>query len=115
MTRQKAVEVLKELTKPGRLTILASVGVYDAIKIAVDALGKNEDVPSKTFTVIDTKTGKEADTYDIVWHEDWAKNLMYSEAEIFVIAQDGSLIIMDKVGNLSYCPEGRFEVRWEMG
>lgn len=51
MTRQEAAEVLEELTKPGRLTILAPGGVYDAIKIAVDALDTDNNVGNKGDTI----------------------------------------------------------------
>ena len=31
------------------------------------------------FYVIDKKTGKEADTYDIACNEEWAKGLIYCD------------------------------------
>lgn len=69
----------------------------------------------KTFSVIDNKTGKEADPYEITLNEDWAKNLMYCDMEGFAILEDGSLILVDECGRHEYCPIGRFEVRWDEG
>lgn len=40
-----------------------------------------EQKHGETFTVIDTKTGKEADEYNIALHEDWAKHLCYCDME----------------------------------
>ena len=64
------------------------------------------------FSVIDIKTGEEADPYEIALHEEWAKNLMYCDMEGFAIEEDGSLILVDECGRYEYCPIGRFEVRW---
>ena len=69
----------------------------------------------KTFSVIDNKTGKEADPYEIALSEDWAKNLMYCDMEGFAILEDGTLILVDECGRHEYCPIGRFEVRWDEG
>ena len=69
----------------------------------------------KTFTVIDLKIGEEADPYDIALHEDWAKHLMYCDMEGFAVEEDGTLILLDECGRHEYCPEGRFEVRWDEG
>ena len=66
----------------------------------------------REFSVIDIKTGKEADTQEIALHEDWAKNLIYCDMEGFAIQEDGSLILMDECGKYEYCPIGRFEVKW---
>ena len=76
-----------------------------------------EDLPSAQperngFSVIDIKTGEEADPYEIALHEEWAKNLMYCDMEGFAIEEDGSLILVDECGRYEYCPIGRFEVRW---
>ena len=60
MTRQEAAEVLEELKKPGRLTILAPGGVYDAIKMAIDALGKDKDVHSKDGDMISRQAAIDA-------------------------------------------------------
>ena len=62
------------------------------------------------FIVIDKKTGKEADEYEIALHEDWAKHLMYCDMEGFAIEQDGTLILLDECGQFVYCSSDRFEV-----
>lgn len=64
------------------------------------------------FSVIDIKTGEEADQYEIALHEEWAKQLIYCDMEGFAIEEDGSLILVDECGRYEYCPIGRFEVRW---
>ena len=63
-----------------------------------------------TFKVIDKKTGKEADTYEIALKEDWAKSLMYCDMEGFFIGEDGYLMLADECGNYAYPPQDRFEV-----
>lgn len=65
------------------------------------------------FRVIDTKTGKEADPYEIALTEDWAKSLMYCDMEGFAIEEDGTLILVDECGRYEYCPEGRFYIEWD--
>ena len=65
------------------------------------------------FYVIDKKTGKEADTYDIACNEEWAKGLIYCDIEGFFIGEDGTLVLLDECGNWAYCPEDRFEVVWD--
>ena len=67
----------------------------------------------KTFTVIDNLTGREADTYEIALHEQWAKHLMYCDMEGFALMEDGTLILIDECGRFEYCPIGRFTVEWE--
>ena len=62
------------------------------------------------FTVIDTKTGKEADTYKIALKEEWAKHLCYCDMEGFAIEEDGTLVLLDECGKVAYCPEGRFKI-----
>jgi hypothetical protein len=65
------------------------------------------------FTVIDKKTGKEADEYEIALKEDWAKDLMYCDMEGFALLQDGTLILVDECGRFEYCPADRFEIVFE--
>lgn len=65
------------------------------------------------FTVIDKLTGKEAVPETIALKEPWAKNLIYCDMEGFAIEEDGTLILLDECGRFEYCPEGRFEIRWE--
>ena len=68
---------------------------------------------SETFTVIDNKTGKEADCGKIALHEEWAKGLCYCDMDGFALMQDGSLILMDECGRFAYCPDGRFSIVWD--
>ena len=60
------------------------------------------------FSVIDKKTGKEADPEDIALNEDWAKGLIY--CDMFAILENGMLILVDECGNYEFCPEDRFEI-----
>ena len=115
MTNKEAIRILERLQEPEAWESQISEDAYTALQMAIDALGKDRNVPSKTFTVIDLKTGKEADPYDIALHEDWAKHLMYCDMEGFAIEEDGSLILVDECGRFEYCPVGRFEVRWDEG
>jgi hypothetical protein len=62
------------------------------------------------FRVIDKKTGKEPDLYEIARHEDWAKGLMWCDMEGFAIEEDGTLMLVDECGRYAYCPLGRFQV-----
>ena len=73
-----------------------------------ERLDKAVELP---FIVIDKKTGKEADEYEIALHEDWAKDLMYCDMEGFAIEQDGTLILLDECGRFKYCPPERFEIK----
>lgn len=66
-----------------------------------------------TFHVIDMKTGKEADPYEIALKEEWAKGLIYCDMEGFAIEEDGTLILADECGRLAYTPIGRFKVVWD--
>ena len=66
----------------------------------------------ETFTVIDTKTGKEADEYEIALHEDWAKHLCYCDMEGWAIENDGTLLLVDECGRCAYADRERFKVVW---
>lgn len=66
-----------------------------------------------TFHVIDKKTGKEADTYNIALHEKWAKSLCYCDMEGFALMEDGTLYLMDECGKCVYADRDRFEVVWD--
>ena len=65
------------------------------------------------FRVIDKKTGKEADTWNIALHEEWAQGLVYCDMEGFAITEDGYLVLMDECGNVVYCDPERFKVVFE--
>lgn len=64
----------------------------------------------RPFIVIDSRTGKEADEYEIALHEKWANKLMYCDMEGFAILQDGSLILCDECGQFEYCDMERFKI-----
>lgn len=65
------------------------------------------------FTVIDKKTGEYPDLEHIARCEDWAQGLIYCDMDGFAIGEDGNLLLLDECGNQRYCPDGRFEIRWE--
>ena len=76
----------------------AAKGNYqDFVDLTVDAGEEilamlKEQKHGDTFTVIDTKTGKEADEYEIALHEDWAKDLCYCDMDGWAIMDDGPLL-----------------------
>jgi hypothetical protein len=72
-----------------------------------------EHRPGETFTVVDTKTGKEADEYEIALHEDWAKHLCYCDMEGWAIENDGTLLLVDECGQFAYADRERFKVVWD--
>lgn len=102
MTREKAIQIL------GRM-YYDNQDVGDALKMAIEALSQ----PRNTFKVIDTKTGEEADTYEIALHEEWAKSLMYCDMEGFAIGEDGTLYLLDECGKWEYPEQERFKVVWD--
>ena len=65
------------------------------------------------FRVIDMKTGKEADPYEIALREEWAQGLVYCDMDGFAILQDGTLLLVDECGNFEYCDGERFKVVFE--
>lgn len=67
---------------------------------------------SGSFIVIDEQTGKEADTYNIALHEDWAKHLCYCDMDGWAIQDDGSLLLLDECGRYAYADRERFKVKW---
>lgn len=84
------------------------LSVYD------DALALlKEQEHGEKFTVIDTKTGKEADEYNIALHEDWAKHLCYCDMEGWAIENDGTLLLVDECGRFAYADRERFKVVWD--
>lgn len=67
----------------------------------------------ETFTVIDTKTGKEADEYNIALYEEWAKHLCYCDMDGWAIMDDGTLLLVDECGRFAYADRERFKVVWD--
>ena len=65
------------------------------------------------FRVIDKKTGKEANPYEIALYEEWAQRVVYCDMEGFAITEDGDLMLADECGNSVYCDPERFKVVFE--
>lgn len=61
------------------------------------------------FDVIDLQTGKCADAEDVA-NEKWAHGVHGDEEGEFSIGQDGSLYLIDEIGNYACCPQGRFKI-----
>ncbi len=72
-----------------------------------------EQEHGETFIVIDSKTGEEADTYNIALHEDWAKHLCYCDIDGWAIEDDGTLMLVDDCGRVAYADRERFKVVWD--
>ena len=86
----------------------------EALPVMRDALALlKEHGHGETFIVIDSKTGKEADTYNIALYEDWAKELCYCDMEGWAITDDGTLLLVDECGRFAYADRERFKVKWE--
>lgn len=83
----------------------------DLLQYTVALLKEQEH--RETFIVIDTKTGKEADEYNIALHEDWAKHLCYCDMDGWAIMGDGTLLLVDECGKYAYADRERFKVKWE--
>lgn len=67
------------------------------------------------FTVIDNKTGKEADVEKIALEEKWANSLIYCDMEGFAITENGYLVLLDECGHYEFCDSKRFKVILEIG
>ena len=85
-------------------------GLEEGRRIALALL--KEQKHGETFIVIESKTGEEADTYDIALHEDWAKHLCYCDIEGWAIEEDGTLLLVDECGRVAYADRERFKVVW---
>lgn len=78
------------------------------------------DVPPPTaavgtsiFTVIDTRTGKEADIHAIAAHDEWARTLIHTDLLGWLIGPDGELALADGCGGYARPSEpDRFRVHW---
>ena len=62
-----------------------------------------------TFKVIDTKTGKEP-TSRVVDNIAKKGGLMRMDIDQFFVGEDGSLVLADDCGNMTYCDIKRFKV-----
>lgn len=61
------------------------------------------------FKVIDTKTGKEP-TDRVISNIAKKGGLMIADIDQFFVGEDGSLVLADDCGNITYCDMGRFKV-----
>lgn len=117
MTRGEAINWIINLTadigKMEHQDLWHYEQALEEIRGMIEALPSVQSEPSKTFHVIDTHTGEEADPYEIALNEDWAKHLMYCDMEGFAIEEDGTLLLLDECGQHEYCPSERFEVTWD--
>ena len=91
---------------------MVSDGLKDIKKMLTILKEKKEGDGS--FVVIDTKTGKEADQYDIALHEEWARHLCYCDMDGWAIQDDGSLLLLDECGRFAYADRERFKVVWDV-
>lgn len=62
-----------------------------------------------TFKVIDTKTGKEP-TDRVINNIAKKGGLMIMDIDQFFVGEDGSLVLADDCGNITYCDTERFKV-----
>lgn len=62
-----------------------------------------------TFKVIDTKTGKEP-TERVIDNIARKGGLMIADIDQFFVGEDGSLVLADDCGKITYCDTKRFKV-----
>ena len=62
-----------------------------------------------TFHVIDTKTGKEP-TSRVIDNIAKKGGLMRMDIDQFFVGEDGSLVLVDDCGRMTYCDTKRFKV-----
>ncbi len=62
-----------------------------------------------TFKVIDTETGKEP-TSKVIGNIAKNGGLMEMDIDQFYVGEDGSLVLADDCGNITYCDTNRFKV-----
>ena len=61
------------------------------------------------FKVIDTRTGKEP-TGRVIDNIARKGGLMVADIDQFYVGEDGSLVLADECGNITYCDAKRFKV-----
>lgn len=110
VTRARAIEVLEYLISED-CTDTQHDYRYE-IKQAIELLQRDAE-GTRTFRVIDSKTGKEADTYKIALREKWATGLVYCDMEGWALEEDGTLLLVDECGNFKYADRERFKVVWD--
>jgi uncharacterized membrane protein YgcG len=113
--REKVVKGLEAMREFFGFGLPSQSTVFEAYQnILTNALAiLKEQRHGETFTVIDTKTGEEADEYEIALHEDWAKHLCYCDMEGWAIENDGTLLLVDECGKFAYADRERFKVVWD--
>ena len=113
MDRKKVINGLREMSCRATWKDIDRIRhkFQPIINDAIELL-KEQD-KCRSFIVIDTKTGKEADEYEIALHEDWAKHLCYCDMEGWAIESDGSLLLIDECGQYAFADTERFKVKWE--
>ena len=74
-----------------------------------DFVGCVEFSRGVTFKVIDKRTGKEP-TDRVIYNIAKKGNLMTMDIDQFFIGEDGSLVLADDCGNITYCDTKRFKV-----
>ena len=84
-----------------------AVSIFDIVKNC-EHKEMIEEMAKISFNVVDNKTNKYPDLYNIALKEDWAKGLMYCDMDGFAINEDGNLVLLDECGNVAYCPKDRF-------
>lgn len=62
-----------------------------------------------TFRIIDTKTGKEP-TDRVIDNIARKGHLLTMDIDQFAVCEDGSIILLDDCGNLTYCDTNRFKI-----
>ncbi len=62
-----------------------------------------------TFKIIDNNTGKEP-TAKVIDNIAIEGGLVRNDIEQFYVGEDGSLILVDDCGNITYCDATRFKV-----
>ena len=62
-----------------------------------------------TFKVIDKKTEKEP-TYRVIYNIAKKGGLMTMDIDQFFVGEDGSLVLADDCGNMTYCDTNRFRI-----
>ena len=111
MDREKVIGHLNDCMEASRRDNTWVFVRKDIVADAIVLLKEHEH--GETFTVIDTKTGKEAEEYEIALHEDWAKHLCYCDMEGWAIENDGTLLLVDECGRFAYADRERFKVVWD--
>ena len=62
-----------------------------------------------TFRIIDAKTGKEP-TDRVIDNIARKGHLLTMDIDQFAVCEDGSIILLDDCGNLTYCDTNRFKI-----